>query len=221
MSRIQTLIVRGDQAYEELGRLRALYPRTGRYPVCLGHPKEAAFYLDGLPSAEDVAFLIANSLNIDPMRWFTQIVTEEPTHYQAKEGEWPTAFSEADELGTAQEYLSRDPDKELLIGLFAVSAPWEVLAHLGWGGFNDCPGPAEHCAVHRYWGSLYQTEIAVITRDLIRCLVGRPPATREASLKLAWEQFAYSPDIVTQGCSSIAALAAGILDAPDWYFWWD
>ena len=51
--------------------------------------------------------------------------------------------------------------------------------------------------------------------------MARPPADRKAALALAGEQQAYCLDIVEQGVGSTAALAATLLEAPVWYFWWD
>ena len=40
-------------------------------------------------------------------------------------------------------------------------------------------------------------------------------------MELAWEQYWYCTDLVEHGHGSIANLAATLLDAPYWYFWWD
>jgi hypothetical protein len=51
--------------------------------------------------------------------------------------------------------------------------------------------------------------------------VANPPTTKEDALKLAEEQFVYCEDIVTQGTETIENLAAGLINAKKWYFWWD
>jgi hypothetical protein len=38
---------------------------------------------------------------------------------------------------------------------------------------------------------------------------------------LAQQRFIYNADIVHQGSSTLAGLAAMLLDAPIWSFWWD
>ena len=35
------------------------------------------------------------------------------------------------------------------------------------------------------------------------------------------EQYRYCIDIVDQGVTSVSALAAILMEAPYWYFWWD
>ena len=47
------------------------------------------------------------------------------------------------------------------------------------------------------------------------------PATKEEALALAWEQFVYCPDIVTQGTETVEVLAAALLNGPVWLFLWD
>ena len=36
-----------------------------------------------------------------------------------------------------------------------------------------------------------------------------------------YEQFAYCPDIVDQGAGTLEALAAVLVNASVWFFWWD
>ena len=38
---------------------------------------------------------------------------------------------------------------------------------------------------------------------------------------LAREHLAYCPDIVFQGSSDLAPLAAALMDSDWWFFWWD
>ena len=64
-------------------------------------------------------------------------------------------------------------------------------------------------------------EIVSVTQDVIEASVARPPETREHSLRLARQQFSYCTDIVTQGTETIANLAAGLINADAWFFWWD
>lgn len=229
MGSIQTITVRGEQAYAELGRLRALYSTTGLYPICLGDAIDCSPVLSHLPSEKVTASIIADSFEIDPSRWFSPEGVFERMADVLEEGEWLVSLSEEDqqsnpeedELSNFMEVLTCEPDTEQQIGLFAVSAPWEVFAHLGWGGWNECPGPAEHCAIHRYWGGSYQSEITVITRDIIRCVVGRPACSQEESMALARDQYVYCRDIVDQHLSSVSVLATVLLGSRHWYFWWD
>jgi hypothetical protein len=73
----------------------------------------------------------------------------------------------------------------------------------------------------RHWHQQYGAEVVGITHDVVEMYVPRPPTKREAAHALAREQYGYCADIVDQGVGSVGALAAGLLYAPSWYFWWD
>ena len=52
-------------------------------------------------------------------------------------------------------------------------------------------------------------------------IAARPVGTQEQAIELALEQYAYCPDIVLQGTETVERLAAEILVAQYWFFWWD
>jgi hypothetical protein len=60
-----------------------------------------------------------------------------------------------------------------------------------------------------------------MSSDVLEFRVARSPTTREAAVELADEQYSYCPDIVTQGCETISNLAASLVNARVWFFWWD
>jgi Domain of unknown function (DUF4253) len=60
-----------------------------------------------------------------------------------------------------------------------------------------------------------------MTQDTIELAVERPIQTREDALAVAHEQYVYCADIVQQGTETIEGLAAALLNAPEWFFWWD
>jgi hypothetical protein len=188
--------------------------------VLLGDREDYGLIEEGREDAGAVEQMLRESDGIAPLEWFRRKTELDPEMYQADEGDWPDS---GDEMGiiTHLDILTRKPKKEVFIGLFSVKAPWEVFAHLSWGGWNDCPFPAEHCAIHRYWASKCGAEVASVTHDVVQCLVARPPRDRDAALQLAREQYIYCTDIVDQGTETIISLAAGLLDAKVWYFWWD
>ena len=99
--------------------------------------------------------------------------------------------------------------------------PTEAPAYLRFGGWNDCPAPEVQVAALRSWRDRYGAVIASLTSDVLELHVDRPPATREAAMALATEQFFYCTDIVVQGTQTIPALAQTILGSRWWYFWWD
>ena len=59
---------------------------------------------------------------------------------------------------------------------------------------------------------LLRDQIASVTHDTIELHVARPPRTRDDALALAYEQYAYCPDIVDQRAVTLDALAAGLVN---------
>ncbi|MDQ3930735.1 MAG: DUF4253 domain-containing protein, partial [Chloroflexota bacterium] len=133
----------------------------------------------------------------------------EPHNYFSIPYEWTDDFTGLRPLPTVH------------IALVPTVANWEVPAYLKFGGWNDCPPPEQHVAVLKRWHELYGAQVVGLTHEVLELGVTRPPKDRTAALIVALEQYAYCYDIVDQGTESIAALAATLLDASVWYFWWD
>lgn len=225
MSEIQILTVYGEDAIDELNNLRDETPETGLAPILLGDEDDVAMIQEGLEDAADVQEVLEESQSIDAPSWFAAAMeldaAADPDTEPADLGEWPEETDTEMGLITHLDLGSGAPKEEVQIALLKIQHSWEAFAHLGWGGWNECPGPAEHCAVHRYWAERYGAEVISITGDVVQCVVARPPKTRQEAIELAQEQYAYCRDIVEQGTETIAALAAGLLDSEYWYFWWD
>jgi hypothetical protein len=219
---LEIIQVDGRLALEELARLRSEWRATGLYPVILGGGDHAA-----APDWEDDEELdpvrtIADSRAIDAPAWFEeQVRRAEPDEFLEFEGQWPEGPVEPAELTAHTDILRKKPLPEVSIALLRLDAPWEAFAHLGWGAWNECPEPEVHCALHRYWGEQWGAQVVSITHDVVECAVSRPPQTREDALRLAREQYIYCRDIVEQGTETVPALAASLLGAPFWFFWWD
>jgi hypothetical protein len=113
------------------------------------------------------------------------------------------------------------PHREILIALLPTSVPAEAPAFLNYGGWNDCPEPAVHVALARRWAEQYGARLVVCSNDALEFHVEHPAASREDALRLAKEQYTYSEDIVIQGTQTIEGLAAALLGASKWFFWWD
>lgn len=221
MSDIQIVTVYGEDAIDELNKLLDEFPQTGLFPVLLGDEDDVGMIQEGLEEADAVADLLEDSQTIDALAWFAAARETDPDSFNDDIGEWPDEIETEMGLITHLDVMSGAPKEEVQIGLLKVQHSWEAFAHLGWGGWNDCPAPEEHCAIHRYWFEKYGAEVISITGDVVQCFVANPPKTREAAIELAREQYAYCRDIVEQGTETLAALAAGLLNSEYWYFWWD
>lgn len=145
--------------------------------------------------------------------------------YDAPRGEWEASGSAG--LSVAEEYVYDPqgsitrPFQEVIIALMPADNGADAIGLLGFGGWNDCPYPQEHVAAFRHWHSQYGAEVIGVSGDVVNARVSRRPATREAALALAQEQFEYCTDIVHQGVGTLDALAATLMAEDWWYFWWD
>ena len=215
MSRMEVVTVPGKDAVGELKRLRGLSAATGLYPILFGEePLEGSG-----PTPEEITNILRRSEEINLARWLSDRPDPDPEILENENLDWSEA--EAIELVTHLDIRTNRPLPKVFIGRLKLNAPCEAFAHLGYGGWNDCPAPEEHVALHRSWEARFGAQVVSITSDIVQCAVERPPTTREACLALAREHYAYCYDIVEQGTETIPALAAGLRNARYWYFWWD
>ncbi len=114
-----------------------------------------------------------------------------------------------------------EPLPTVHVALLSTRQGWQVPALLRYGGWNACPNPEEHVCMMKHWAETYGAEPLGMARDRVEMAVARPPRDRAAALALATEQYAYCNDIVDQGTETLDALAAGLLGATAWFFWWD
>jgi hypothetical protein len=100
--------------------------------------------------------------------------------------------------------------------------PWETVAYVPFGGWNECPSPEDMTAICKYWFEKYQAVPAAITHDTLEFLVPKPVPAEEA-METAKEHFAFCTDRVFQGTHSntVGEVADCLRQSKTWYFWWD
>lgn len=209
---------------EALAKLAELEGSGGGFPVILGDADEFERVQGNFEGDSDqpVGALIAAALAIDPSNWFVDRQASDPEYYEIDDDEWPEQVgTNTHGLTSHLDVLTGQPHASVNIAMIPAAEAWMVPCYMRVGGWNECPNAEEHAALFKYWGEKYGAVVACITGDVIEMTVARPPASREAALELAKEQFLYCADIVDQGAESIEALAAGLLNAPVWFFWWD
>lgn len=103
-----------------------------------------------------------------------------------------------------------------------VEHPWEIIAYVPMGGWNECPAPDEMIAICKYWYETYGAIPAVFTHDVMEFyapngLNGKDP------MEAAKEHYAFCTDRIDQGTRTykVSELAAGLAESTVWYFWWD
>lgn len=117
--------------------------------------------------------------------------------------------------------LGRDNVPFVIMAMVPAKDPWEVPIRMKIGGWNACPEPATHAVMYKYWHKRYGVDLICYTSDVLEFKNPNPPKTLQEAMPLAREQFIYCQDIVTQGVGYIDALAAGLVNNPYWFFWWD
>jgi hypothetical protein len=220
-----TIKVPGFEAIRLLEEHRLRYESTGEYPFLIGDAQELDRIKDTAHFNErEPAAIIQSSFDMTIADWIAvrrkDLVDDE---FSAEEtsGSWPGEVVEKGSISLHRDVLTGTIKPEVYLGLARIEEPWQLPAELKFGGWNDCPEPEVHCAFHREWRGRFSAEIIGVSGDVVECAVANPPRNRPSALELAWEQYWYCPDIVDQGCETVAALAAKLLNSPYWYFWWD
>lgn len=111
--------------------------------------------------------------------------------------------------------------EEVILFRIPVKNPWEVVAWLPMGGWNECPPAEEMMAVAKYWYEQYGAVIATMSHDTLEFYVENQVEDGDKAMELANEMYSFCPDCVDQGVGCIAELWAGIRKSNVWFFWWD
>lgn len=225
------LIAPGEGAVELWRKLREAVPQTGRWPVILGPDQNLLENLrqnlqvvapEGGPRA-----ILEQAGGIDAGRWLEERGKADPDLYDFPRASW---FQRAGlwagtepnrEIHIHRDILSGAAHDRIGIALVPTPRSWEAPAFLPWGGWNDCPEPAAQVAVLQRWQSLYGAEVLGLGTDIAELQVACPVSGRDQALTLAREHFLYCYDIVHQGTGTVDHLAAGLVESPVWFFWWD
>jgi hypothetical protein len=224
----------GQRAADLWRRLRDVAPESGHWPVILGSAAHAAAEIhDQLSRACPASEVLQAAAGIDGAavlmkrredRLADLVENNEgvdPAEFQPPEGNWPASATRRTQLLSLFDLGTRKAFAKAAIALVPTPRPWEAPAFLNFGGWNECPTPAEHCAVLAYWNRRYGADVAAMTRDVIELEVARPPASRDEAMALARQQFDYCEDLVSQGFGTLSKLAADVHAGSPWRFWWD
>lgn len=124
-------------------------------------------------------------------------------------------------FASLHDYATRKTAETILFEL-PTENPWEAAAYIPFGGWNECPAPADMLNVFRYWFEEYRAVPAVIGADTLEMTVPAP-VSADGAARLAIEHFMFCPDRVFQATASgtPAELAKSLGVSTVWYFWWD
>lgn len=116
-----------------------------------------------------------------------------------------------------------DGIEETILFEIPVKNPWELIAWIPMGGWNECPEVSEMMEVCRYWYEQYGAIPAVFSHDTLEFMLEKPVTDEEEVWKLAKEHYAFCPDCVDQSTANgtIGEVADRISKSDIWFFWWD
>ena len=210
----------GEAAVDWWRRLREVAGLTGYWPVLVADDGVDVGPRDSPLAGADAlarAAALDGAMLVNPQG--QTLSAQGPDAIEAYLEQWPEEPEDVVRLdGFALPYRSGRA-----LALVSASAGWQVPALLGFGGWNNCPEPAVHAAVLRYWGERYGAELASLTSDGLELDIARPPHTPAAALELAWEYAEYCADGVDglYEADNLPQLAASLLDADVVHLWWD
>ncbi|MFA5952387.1 MAG: DUF4253 domain-containing protein [Hyphomicrobium sp.] len=136
-------------------------------------------------------------------------------------GSWPGAVPAHQAPMSLFDVVTGKPKDKVLIGLIPTVRSWEAAAFHKFGAWNDCPAPQIHVAIGREWAERFGARLIVNSADSIEYEIELPIETPEEALEVALQQYRYCPDIVDQGTETLERLAASLIGARYWFFWWD
>ncbi len=113
-------------------------------------------------------------------------------------------------------------EADTLLLFVPVKNPWEIVAYVPLGGWNECPAADDMIAICKYWYEKYKAVPASFTHDVMEFYA--PCGINGVdSLEAAKEHYAFCMDRVDQGTRTykLSELAMGLAESEVWYFWWD
>ena len=194
----------------------------GHVPVILGSEwqfEDVASYLEtSKQGATDD--LLGRLDDFDVATWRGNVSNASKVNSILESVDWPDAVQPVTKLW-AMKGLQRSPFDDVVIALLPAIACWMVPCFLKLGAFNATPKAHVLAAVSKYWHQRYGAQVTAVGSDTIEYTVSRPPQTRAEALELALQHYSVCCDIVEQNYGSVEALAASLLEATVWSFWWD
>jgi hypothetical protein len=150
--------------------------------------------------------------NLDVKLWLSERVKTDPRYYKFETGEWPDD-SYKPEFSFGNTGL-------VMMLIVECLKPWHIPAAIRFGDANECPMAQVHVAILKQWNERYGAEPVAFGSSL-ELRINRPITTKKEALKVAREQSIYCGDLVHQGDGKLASVAARLLNADVWTFWWD
>ena len=117
-------------------------------------------------------------------------------------------------------YLGENTEN-IYIAKIPTKNPYEVMAYIPMGGFDECPENTVHMAIAKHWFEKYGAFPICIGNDTIQYKIDKPVKDENQLESLAMEQYLYCGDIIWQGVETLNNLKTSLGNSSIWYFWWD
>jgi len=214
---ILTLKTPGTEAWSLWERLHSALPAIGFYPVMMGTIGDLSRQWESLECAEMPATYLAHAAACSADTWLAQSLSAGASRW-IKEGLNRGWNDKTEPQNSNAQRHSAAQGEEQYIALLKTPHSWQTPAYIGFGGWNDCPLPDIHVCVQRQWYERYGVEIVALGWDSMLCRVQKPISTRDEALVVARAHAVYCSDVMNFGYDEVAAR---LLNAGYWDFWWD
>ncbi|MEP7285666.1 MAG: DUF4253 domain-containing protein [Chloroflexota bacterium] len=225
----------GSEALIIWEQLRSLVEVSGYWPVLLGTVLDMRILKESIPRHDEPksvygeGFVMHSPLSTETFAHVSSAaglawLERERQERLNDEGpfprsDWPSNVTSFNKISSIYDYKTNEPYPELFMALVPSQECWLVPLYLSFGGWNDCPPPDVHVNLFKYWYDTYGAEVVALTHDTVEMQVSSPPTSPEIAIKLAEEQFLYCSDMDYDG--TVDDLAAQLINASVWLFWWD
>lgn len=150
----------------------------------------------------------------------TREVLEEPEAFESMLHEEGGVVESQDRIISWWDY-DTGMTRHIVLAMIPVMRPWQIMAWLPFGGWNDCPNNESLMSIARLWYEKYGAVPAVISSDSMEFVLQSPVPENEA-LDLAIKHYAFCPDIIEQSDGiTIPSHAEALKKSLSWPFWWD
>lgn len=213
------LTVRTSDALHDVERLR----REGHTPLILGGASDVRDHVHNLRvcQIEDSHELVDCSATFDAAAWMDKYASQAEADELLARNPWPGDVRSGTLLWALNSTEERKVPDETVIALLPAAASWMAPCFLRVGGLSSAPDADVHAALARHWQDKYGAHITAAVGHTVEYVVSNPPTTHAAAASLALEHHQVCNDIVMRNYGSVLALAASLLNATVWSFWFD
>lgn len=200
-------------------------------PIILGSSADVALVFDDFDASADTAdSILLRAHQLDLKAWLAQVERSERASNAEDNLPWPPRGIWPDPVPVGRlpahiPWALFDPKsgqmwETAFVALLPCGRAAEAPAFMRFGDWNACPAPEVHIAIARAWAERYGASLLALSSRTAAFEVARPVTSRSDALNLATDMYLYCNDVVDRGYGTIDGLAASLMDAKLWQFFW-